>query len=1413
MIQIVKGMRIHHSRFGDGIVIDIDDDTPPNVSIDFDGLFKKLSLTEGLLKAITILSDDDQNESEEDTSVDAPADISSIKLSLKPSLIGSYYERECDKYLVYNSVTNDILQLLQWDIPNGFNQTAAAQAGIEWERKLLEQLKEDESCVVVDLKEENPHKVSLKDTVEALKSLSEINKPVYIYQACLEAPHSFNDKYILRPETVTLSSRMYPDFIKAEYVHSEQKYRLTIIDAKNASQLKIGAEIQICLYSKIIKAIIADEGIDNCYVNENEGIVWNREKITDRCLEHVFNMCDASAVVEEFFLEKIVSICDRINSCKSDQELRNKIDYCTSQYCDYCDNFEACKRYCAETKSVKLLPYITKEAQKRLKLLIEDGSLSDDSIESVKEVLISDPDLLTEDCRYWKSIKNNLSAYEKGLNAVFRGEKARFPKVGTSMVFPKGQNFSLILTAQLDVNSGRVYAYSWLLRPGWGIDIWGKSVPDGYVPIYESSENSPGKGKYYNSVVASDNTQEEFDRIDRVFVESIYELLRRIDNYSDVSKRKLQFYVMDDYERMNIENMLFNMLEYLEPVEDQELIEKVMTILFWMQGEKLVTESDLEPEETIENPITVLSTEISRLYVLSEPIAYNLIQTSTIFSPSYNFDNDRTGFFGRLSNVVDGMKIIRAWSETDRAEKNKKIERIAHHLRTRLFIEQRIITAVQKDASDGLIHLSAWPTRYKFQEPKYPEYPEIARLDFENRFEELLKYQQIRAARMSGIQNAIDNGSILWLEYSGHGNTFEVLNHENYIGREWFTAWICEDTPENRLQLLILQDKRYTMTKKRFDASHEIEDSDTVFYVAERQMDYNFVDYGDSATVNFTARQDAGFVPVAGKKYLLFEVYSDLNSSKTAEGIGKLVDRQELLDPRRLSKPTGISYVEAKEICKDYWSPDNHVFSPSQEIAFKHLVEQRLNILVGPPASGKTDFIARSLIALASYYKVKHDKKLKIMVTAMSHSAIENVLLKLEKMLHNENPCDIKLYKSSKLDDNASFAGKKVIILDDSNVHRAMRFDEIQIIGMTCWSAHKAFHSKKGEMCYFDMIVMDEASQVRTMDSFLNLECSDDDTRFLLVGDDDQLPPIIAGKYKEREGEKYIHGSIFHMFLTGLEEDHADIVRLSDNFRMNGALCKYPSKALYGPYYKAFNEAIRRQTISLKDKPEIDYLASILDEEYPLVFCELSGISRQQNEVEVKLVTDLVRELWNRQLNKESQNLASCDGNFWRDISMSDGSSLEGACGIITPHHEHINRLKTSISQELDMDRRDIFIGTVDKLQGKERKTVIVSYGVSETEKIISESEFIFSRNRFNVSITRGKAKTIVFLSDAIAETNMSTNVMASNDGALKKGIDFIHGFATYMKTSEDNEELITEDYPYLIGDVSLKIWKKKQIE
>ena len=658
-----------------------------------------------------------------------------------------------------------------------------------------------------------------------------------------------------------------------------------------------------------------------------------------------------------------------------------------------------------------------------------------------------------------------------------------------------------------------------------------------------------------------------------------------------------------------------------------------------------------------------------------------------------------------------------------------------------------------------------------------------------NKYEQLLQYQQLRARRTSGIQLAIDNGTILSLKYV-ENNKYKILNRDSYIGEEWFTPLLCKDDDLHRQRIMLLQDRSERLVNwlNNYKNSHPFTfpQDNTEFYKKTIKSEFKYWDNGRDAFVEFTPAGIKQLDPKKHDKFLLFGIFHDFNGSKVEACLNDLDKkknarlRKQLLDPVKLAKNTADSSSFSIRKFGQKGNRLSQVFSKSQAAAFEHLFKRKLTVLEGPPASGKSYFIARSIITLAEYYQ-KQGKSLKILVTALSHPAINNVLLKLNDILKNNNPSHIQLIKMRR-----NRPGNDVLssgIIEGRNAEETVseilsKPDVPQVIGATCWAV-----SKLTDECQFDLIVIDEASQYRAMDSLIVFKKCKKDTRFLLVGDENQLPGIILGDYAKDEG-KDIYGSVFRMFMTALGPGHKDIIGLKEQFRMNGILCNYSAESIYGEDYKAANRNVSEQTICLRRPSRDPMIDFILDEDYPLVFCELSGDNQTRTEIET--VTRIVAEL--------NTNMIYAGNDFWNT-----------ACGIISPHHEHINKVKTSIANKLHISPDKVFIGTVDKLQGQERDAVIVSYGVSSIEKIARESEFIFSLERFNVSITRGKAKTIVFLSDVLAEPNLKTNVMRFRNPKLERGIDFIHGFTRFMKDPTTGKT-VEKEFP----GKKIKIWKKR---
>ena len=61
-------------------------------------------------------------------------------------------------------------------------------------------------------------------------------------------------------------------------------------------------------------------------------------------------------------------------------------------------------------------------------------------------------------------------------------------------------------------------------------------------------------------------------------------------------------------------------------------------------------------------------------------------------------------------------------------------------------------------------------------------------------------------------------------------------------------------------------------------------------------------------------------------------------------------------------------------------------------------------------------------------------------------------------------------------------------------------------------------------------------------------------------------------------------------------------------------------------------------------------------------------------------------------------------------------------------------------------------IGTVDKFQGQEAAVVLISMATSSSEDMPRKIEFLFSRNRLNVAISRARCPAVIFANPRLLE-------------------------------------------------------------
>ena len=86
---------------------------------------------------------------------------------------------------------------------------------------------------------------------------------------------------------------------------------------------------------------------------------------------------------------------------------------------------------------------------------------------------------------------------------------------------------------------------------------------------------------------------------------------------------------------------------------------------------------------------------------------------------------------------------------------------------------------------------------------------------------------------------------------------------------------------------------------------------------------------------------------------------------------------------------------------------------------------------------------------------------------------------------------------------------------------------------------------------------------------------------------------------------------------------------------------------------------------------------------------------------------------------------------------------------MVSPHRAQNAAIRSMLPAPL---KTDAFVETVDRIQGKERDVVILSYCVADPEFALAEAEFIFSPERLNVATTRARTKLVLIISRRLLE-------------------------------------------------------------
>jgi len=344
----------------------------------------------------------------------------------------------------------------------------------------------------------------------------------------------------------------------------------------------------------------------------------------------------------------------------------------------------------------------------------------------------------------------------------------------------------------------------------------------------------------------------------------------------------------------------------------------------------------------------------------------------------------------------------------------------------------------------------------------------------------------------------------------------------------------------------------------------------------------------------------------------------------------------------------------------------------------------------GPPGTGKTWMGAHIALAL-----VKAGKR--VGITAMSHSAIDNMLHELLKVFTAAG-CIDQLHVARVGAKDSTPEHDAVECVDNAGAESA----DYNVVAGTTW----AFASRALRNSPVDVLLIDEAGQLGIADA---LAASSAAGSVVLLGDPLQLPQVAQASHPGRSGVSVLE----HILGEGVATVPAERgVFLSTTRRMHPDVCGFISQEIYEGRLSAHESCGLQRTAHGTG----------------LRWLRATHSDRSTESIEeAELVAEEIRWLI---------------GSPWTDSDKSDRTLGIGDFMVVAPYNDQVRLMRRVF--DADPALAGIKVGTVDKFQGQQAPVVFFTMTTSTSDDMPRGPGFLFSRNRLNVALSRAKCLAYV---------------------------------------------------------------------
>ncbi|MDJ1431933.1 AAA domain-containing protein [Halostagnicola sp. A-GB9-2] len=355
------------------------------------------------------------------------------------------------------------------------------------------------------------------------------------------------------------------------------------------------------------------------------------------------------------------------------------------------------------------------------------------------------------------------------------------------------------------------------------------------------------------------------------------------------------------------------------------------------------------------------------------------------------------------------------------------------------------------------------------------------------------------------------------------------------------------------------------------------------------------------------------------------------------------------------------------------------------EAVRKAVGAQDCALIHGPPGTGKTYTIARAIRAMV-------ERGERVLLSAFTNRAVDNAL---EALLEQGIDTTDVVRVGSESGVREDMQAYRLDYAGDPE-ERVAELQNAQVVAATTATCGSRVMKEQA----FDVALVDEAAQLTEPGTYAAANLAD---RFVLVGDHEQLPPVVRA-------ENDLTESLFERLV----EEHPDAgIMLDRQYRMNQRIQAFASREFYdGELRPAEPEVATRTLDDLEGVSREKLLSQLRD---PVSFVAVEGDDGQYTD------------------DEEAVRIAEL-------IERYEEAGLERSdIGVIAPFRAQVSNISNHVPDEVAVD-------TVDRFQGSSQEVIIVSFTATDT----LEGPIFEDYRRINVALTRPK-RALVLVGDSNA--------------------------------------------------------------